>query len=214
MSYAIMRIQKIKSMQALAEREKYNLRHKTVFSSDGSNNIVIHGKKGLVVYVKALEEQINKKNIRKTRKDLRALQDSFFEAVKHLGDLERGRKVELTNEIYTHNKEWNRNIAKARNLAEALSEEKRFDYAIRGVLSEETEKKLKKKIEVLIWEKEKLKDKNLNLEKDFKALKNINFLNLQIEDKEKFINQVISEERKKIEQEQEFEYPTMEELGL
>lgn len=148
------------------------------------------------------------------RKDLRELQDQFFESVKYLGNSERGRKVELTNEIYTHNKEWNRKITKARNLAEALSEEKRFDYAIRGVLLEETEKKLKKRIEVQTLEKEKLKDRNLNLEKDFKALKSINFQNLQIEDKEKFINQTIREERKRLEQEQEFEYPTMEELGL
>lgn len=51
-----MRIQKIKSMHALAEREKHNLRHKREFSADGSNNILSYGRKGLVTYIKALEE--------------------------------------------------------------------------------------------------------------------------------------------------------------
>jgi len=69
MSYAIMRIQKIKTMPGLGEREKHNLREKTVFSADGSENILINGKKGLVSHVRALEEQVNKQNTRKTRKD-------------------------------------------------------------------------------------------------------------------------------------------------
>ena len=43
MSHAIMRIQKIKSMQGLAEREKHNTRRKTVLSADGSNNISVEG---------------------------------------------------------------------------------------------------------------------------------------------------------------------------
>lgn len=69
MSHAIMRIQKIKSMQALAEREKHNTRRKTVLSSDGSENITVEGSIGLVGHVKKLEKQINKNNKRKTRKD-------------------------------------------------------------------------------------------------------------------------------------------------
>lgn len=56
MSHAIMRIQKIKSMQALAEREKHNTRRKTVLSADGSNNITVEGSTGLVGHVKALEK--------------------------------------------------------------------------------------------------------------------------------------------------------------
>ncbi len=69
MSYAIMRIQKIKSYQALAEREKHNTRCKTVLSADGTNNIDICGKRGLVGHVKKLEKEINSINKRKTRKD-------------------------------------------------------------------------------------------------------------------------------------------------
>ena len=90
MSHAIMRIQKIKSMQALAEREKHNTRCKTVFIADGSNNITIEGYTGLVGYVKALERQINTNNKRKTRKDaVRAIEvlftsdKSFFKRVNH-----------------------------------------------------------------------------------------------------------------------------------
>lgn len=56
-------------MQSLAEREKHNLRLKKVLSSDGSQNILVGGKKGLVAHVRALEEQVNKQNTRKTRKD-------------------------------------------------------------------------------------------------------------------------------------------------
>lgn len=211
MSHAIMRIQKIKSMQALAEREKHNTRRKTVLSADGSNNITVEGYTGLVGRVKALEKQIDANNKRKTRKDavraievlftsdkaffkrvdheqyfeeckkwlidtfgednllqvvthldeetphlhailttvkggkfnysgyvngrqdLRALQDSFFAQVEHLG-LERGEKVELTKATYTSNKEWNRNVAKARSFAEALAPEQQMEYAIKGVM--------------------------------------------------------------------------------
>ena len=88
MSHAIMRIQKIKSMQALAEREKHNTRRKTVLSSDGSENITVEGSIGLVGHVKKLEKQINKNNKRKTRKDaVRAIEvlftsdKSFFKKV-------------------------------------------------------------------------------------------------------------------------------------
>ncbi|WP_349818255.1 MULTISPECIES: MobV family relaxase [Eubacteriales] len=211
MSHAIMRIQKIKSMQALAEREKHNTRRKTVLSADGSNNITVEGYTGLVGRVKALEKQIDANNKRKTRKDavraievlftsdkaffkrvaheqyfdeckkwlvdtfgeenllqavthldeetphlhailttvkdnkfnysgyingrqdLRALQDSFFAQVEHLG-LERGEKVELTKATYQTNKDWNRNVAKARSFAEALAPEQQMEYAIKGVM--------------------------------------------------------------------------------
>ncbi|WP_195245630.1 MobV family relaxase [Clostridium celatum] len=211
MSYAIMRIQKIKSKQALAEREKHNTRRKTVLSADGSNNITIEGHKGLVKRLEALEKQVDKNNNRKTRKDavrvieviftsdkaffnrvddneyfnackkwlestfeteslyqysvhrdesvshlhciistlhegkfnyayyadnrvkLRALQDSFYESVKHFG-LERGKRVEETQATYQTTKEWHKNVSKARTYAEALSESKRLEYAIKGVM--------------------------------------------------------------------------------
>lgn len=211
MSHAIMRIQKIKGMQALAEREKHNTRRKTVLSADGSNNITVEGYTGLVGRVKTLEKQIDANNKRKTRKDavraievlftsdkaffkkcdynqyfaeckqwlintfgednllqavthldeetphlhailttvkegkfnysgyingrqdLRALQDSFFAQVEHLG-LERGEKVELTKATYQTNKDWNKNVAKARSFAEALSKEQQMEYAIKGVM--------------------------------------------------------------------------------
>ena len=69
MSYAIMRIQKIKSYQALSEREKHNTRCKTVLSADGTKNIEINGKRGPVSYVKKLEKEVDSRNKRKTRKD-------------------------------------------------------------------------------------------------------------------------------------------------
>lgn len=90
MSHAIMRIQKIKSMQGLAEREKHNTRRKTVLSADGSNNISIEGFTGLVRHVKALEKKINANNKRKTRKDavkvievLFTSDKAFFKKVYH-----------------------------------------------------------------------------------------------------------------------------------
>ena len=83
MSHAIMRIQKIKSMQALAEREKHNTRRKTVLSADGSNNITVEGYTGLVGRVKALEKQIDANNKRKTRKDaVRAIEVQYFDECK------------------------------------------------------------------------------------------------------------------------------------
>ena len=211
MSYAIMRIQKIKSMQGLAEREKHNIRRKTVLSADGSKNITVEGSTGLVSRVKALEKQIDANNKRKTRKDavraievlftsdkaffkrvdyeqyfgeckkwliatfgeenflqavthldeetphmhailttvkegkfnysgyingrqdLREMQDSFYEQVKYLG-LERGEKVELTHASYVSNKDWNKNVSKARSFAEALAPEQQMEYAIKGVM--------------------------------------------------------------------------------
>lgn len=211
MSHAIMRIQKIKSMQALAEREKHNTRRKTVLSADGSNNIAVEGYTGLVGRVKALEKQIDANNKRKTRKDavraievlftsdkaffkrvdyeqyfaeckkwlintfgeenflqavthldeetphlhailttvkegkfnysgyingrqdLREMQDSFYKQVKYLG-LERGEKVELTHASYVSNKDWNKNVSKARSVAEALAPEQQMEYTIKGVM--------------------------------------------------------------------------------
>ena len=64
-----MRIQKIKSMQALRERERHNTRNKTVLNADNSKNIKIEGQVNLVPKVQALEKQLNKLNKRKTRKD-------------------------------------------------------------------------------------------------------------------------------------------------
>lgn len=211
MSYAIMRIQKIKSKQALTEREKHNTRTKNVINADGSKNITIEGYTNLSKHLERLEKEVNSNNSRKTRKDavraievlftsdksffkkvnyeqyfdlckewleetfetsklyqysvhldedvphlhciistlkdgkfnysayvngrkdLRALQDSFYNKVKHLG-LERGEKVELTKATYTTNREWNKNIQKARNFAEALSSEQQLEYAIKGVM--------------------------------------------------------------------------------
>lgn len=211
MSYAIMRIQKIKSKQALTEREKHNTRTKNVINADGSKNITIEGYTNLSKHLDRLEKEVNSNNSRKTRKDavraievlftsdksffkkvnyeqyfdlckewleetfetsklyqysvhldedvphlhciistlkngkfnysayvngrkdLRALQDSFYNKVKHLG-LERGEKVELTKATYTTNREWNKNIQKARNFAEALSSEQQLEYAIKGVM--------------------------------------------------------------------------------
>lgn len=69
MSHAIMRIQKIKTMQALSERERHNTRQKTVLNADGSNSITVEGITGLVKHVTALEKQIDSINPRKTRKD-------------------------------------------------------------------------------------------------------------------------------------------------
>ena len=211
MSHAIMRIQKIKTMQGLAEREMHNTRRKTVLSADGSKNIAVEGSTGLVNRVKALEKQIDANNKRKTRKDavraievlftsdkaffkrvdheqyfaeckkwlintfgeenllqsvmhldeetphmhailttvkdnkfnysgyingrqdLREMQDSFYEQVKYLG-LKRGEKVELTHASYVSNKDWNKNVSKARSFAEALAPEQQMEYAIKGVM--------------------------------------------------------------------------------
>lgn len=67
------------------------------------------------------------------RQDLREMQDSFYEQVKHLG-LERGEKVELTHASYVSNKDWNKNVSKARSFAEALAPEQQMEYAIKGVM--------------------------------------------------------------------------------
>ena len=73
-----MRLQKIKSMQGLAEREKHNTRQKKVFGADGSKNILVEGNKGIVGRVRALEEQMNKQNSKKIRKDaIRAIEVIF-----------------------------------------------------------------------------------------------------------------------------------------
>ena len=53
--------------------------------------------------------------------------------MEHLG-LERGEKVELTKATYQTNKDWNRNVAKARSFAEALAPEQQMEYAIKGVM--------------------------------------------------------------------------------
>lgn len=287
MSYAIMRIQKIKTKQALAEREKHNTRRKTVLSADGSNNITVEGHKGLVKRLEELEKQVNKNNARKTRKDavkvievlftsdkaffskvdheqyfseckkwlestfetealyqysmhadeetqhlhciistlhegkfnyayyadnrekLRALQDSFYESVKHLG-LERGKRVELTKETYTTNKEWNKNVAKARSFAEALAPEQQMEYAIKGVMfTNQTEKMNTENMELraALHESnehyENLKEGIYNkLKGDYKS---------RISLIEKIENDGKRIREKKIE---ELEPPTLEEMGL
>lgn len=234
MSYAIMRIQKIKSKQALTEREKHNTRAKNVINADGSKNIIIEGHTNLSKRLEILEKEVDKNNTRKTRKDavraievlftsdksffkrvdyeqyfslckewleenfetkelfqysihldeetphlhciistlregkfnysayingrkdLRDLQDSFYNKVKHLG-LSRGEKVELTNSTYKSNREWNKNIQKARSFAEALSEEKQLEYAIKGIM--------------FTNELEKINTENLELKSEIKDIK-------------------------------------------
>lgn len=78
MSHAIMRIEKIKSLQALSERELHNTRRKTVLNADGSKSITVEGIRGLVKHVTALEKQIDSINAKKTRKDaIRAIEILF-----------------------------------------------------------------------------------------------------------------------------------------
>lgn len=290
MSHAIMRIQKIKSMQALAEHEKHNTRHKTVLSADGTNNITVEGYTGLVGHVKAVERQINRHNKRKTRKDavraievlftsdkaffkrvdheqyfeeckkwliatfgeenllqtvihldeetphlhailttvkegkfnysgyvngrqdLRALQDSFYEKVQHLG-LKRGEKVELTKSTYQSNKDWNKNVAKARSFAEALAPEQQMQYAIKGVmLTNQIEKmnienmELRVELQEAKEHYENLKEGVYNITKgDCKTrLKNIQALEHM---------GAVSRE-KKAEKIKELEPPSLEEMGF
>lgn len=287
MSYAIMRIQKIKSMQALAEREKHNTRRKTVLSADGSNNITIEGVTGLVGFVKALEKKIDSNNKRKTRKDavraievlftsdksffkrvdheqyfeeckkwlintfgednllqtvihldeetphmhailttvkdnkfnysgyingrqdLRAMQDSFFTKVEHLG-LERGEKVELTKATYQTNKNWNKNVAKARSYAEALAPGQQLEYAIKGVMfTNEVEKmnaenmEIRAELQETKEHYENLKEGVYNITKgDYKARINA------IEQLEKMGKSSLQKKAK------ELEPPSLEELDL
>lgn len=287
MSHAIMRIQKIKSMQGLSEREKHNTRRKTVLSADGSKNITVEGSTGLVSRVKALEKQIDANNKRKTRKDavraievlftsdkaffkkvdheqyfeeckkwlvdtfgeenllqavthldeetphmhailttvkdnkfnysgyingrqdLREMQDSFFAQVQYLG-LERGEKVELTHASYVSNKDWNKNVSKARSFAEALAPEQQMEYAIKGVMfTNEIEKMNTENMELraLLQESkehyENLKEGVYNITKgDYKTrMKNIE----QLERMGK------SSLEKKI---KELEPPSLEEMGI
>lgn len=288
MSHAIMRIQKIKSMQALAEREKHNTRCKTVLSADGSKNITVEGSTGLVSRVKALEKQIDANNKRKTRKDairaievlftsdktffkrvdyeqyfteckkwlvdvfgednllqtvihldeetphlhailttvkegkfnysgyvngrqdLRALQDSFFSKVQHLG-LERGEKVELTHATYVSNKEWNKNVAKARSYAEALSPSQQIEYAIKGVMfTNQTEKMNTENLELRV-ELEEIKSSYNNLREGV-----YNILKGNHKTKMAGIEQLEQQGKSSIEKKKNKEItpPTLEELGL
>lgn len=287
MSHAIMRIQKIKSMQGLAEREKHNTRRKTVLSADGSNNISVEGSTGLVGRVKTLEKQIDANNKRKTRKDavraievlftsdkaffkrvdheqyfteckkwlvdtfgednllqavthldeetphmhailttvkdnkfnysgyingrqdLRALQDSFFAKVEHLG-LERGEKVELTHASYVSNKDWNKNVSKARSFAEALAPEQQMEYAIKGIVfTNEIEKmntenmELRAELQETKEHYENLKEGVYNITKgDYKTrIKNIEAL-------ERMGKSSLEKKAR------ELEPPSLEELGL
>lgn len=276
MSYAIMRIQKIKSYQALSEREKHNTRCKTVLSADGTKNIEINGKRGLVSYVKKLEKEVDSRNKRKTRKDavktievlftsdkaffkrvdynqyfdrckewleetfgadnilqtvvhkdeevehmhcilttikdgkfnysgyvngrndLRALQDSFYEKVSDF-DLQRGERVELTGSSYKSNKEWNKNISKARSYAEALSEEQRLDYAAQGILAKEEINKNCIKLKKYYNENYNLKMQYKILRENYNALVSINKKVLKVpeKEKEKFLERAIIMEKQK-----------------
>lgn len=287
MSHAIMRIQKIKSMQALAEREKHNTRRKTVLSADGSNNITVEGYTGLVARVKALEKQINANNKRKTRKDavraievlftsdkaffkkvdynqyfdeckkwladtfgesnilqfcshldeevphlhailttvkdgkfnysayingrqdLRALQDSFFATVEHLG-LERGQKVELTKATYQSNKDWNKNVAKARSFAEALTSEQQLEYAIKGVM-------FTKEVELLNTENMKLRAELQETKESYDNLKEglYNITKGDYKTRIRSIEQLERMGKSSLERKaKELEPPSLEEMGL
>lgn len=287
MSYAIMRIQKIKTKQALAEREKHNTRRKTVLSADGSNNISIEGHKGLTRRLEALEKQVDKNNARKTRKDaikaievlftsdkaffnrvnheqyfleckkwleetfeteelyqysihldeetphmhaiistlhegkfnyayyadnrekLRALQDSFFAKVEHLG-LERGQKVELTKATYQANKNWNKNVSKARNFAEALEPSQQLEYAIKGIMFTNQMEKMNAENMGLRAELQESKEKYENLKEGvYNKLKGDYKSRISLI--EKIENDGKSIREKKIE---ELEPPTLEEMGL
>ena len=86
-------------MQSLAEREKHNTRQKKVLSSNGNGNVLLEGEKGLVGRVRALEEQINKQNKRKTRKDsiktievLFTSNKAFFKKVDYMQYFQECRK--------------------------------------------------------------------------------------------------------------------------
>lgn len=287
MSHAIMRIQKIKSMQALAEREKHNTRRKTVLSADGSKNITVEGSTGLVSRVKALEKQINANNKRKTRKDavraievlftsdkaffkrvdheqyfkeckqwlintfgednllqvvthldeetphmhailttvkegkfnysgyingrqdLRALQDSFFAQVEHLG-LERGEKVELTKATYQTNKDWNRNVAKARSFAEALTSEQQLEYAIKGVM-------FTKEVELLNTENMELRAELQEAKENYDNLKEgiYNITKGDYKTRMRSIEQLERMGKSSLEKKaKELEPPSLEEMGL
>lgn len=287
MSHAIMRIQKIKSMQALAEREKHNIRRKTVLSADGSKNITVEGSTGLVSRVKSLEKQIDANNKRKTRKDairaievlftsdkaffkkvdyeqyfaeckkwlvntfgefnilqicchldeecphlhcilttvkegkfnysgyingrqdLRALQDSFFAQVEHLG-LERGQKVELTKATYQTNKDWNKNVAKARSFAEALEPNQQLEYAIKGVMFTNQIEKMNVKNMELRVELQEMKESYENLKEGVYNLMKGDY-------KTRMSNIAKLEQQGKSSKERrakELEPPSLEELGL
>lgn len=287
MSYAIMRIQKIKSKQALTEREKHNTRTKNVINADGSKNIITEGHTNLSKHLDRLEKKVDSNNSRKTRKDavraievvftsdksffkrvdfeqyfdlckewleevfetsqlyqysihldeetphlhciistikdgkfnysgyingrkdLRALQDSFYNKVRHLG-LERGEKVELTKATYTTNREWNKNIQKARRFAEALSSQQQFEYAIKGVMFTD-------EIEKLNIENLELRAEIQDIKEAYENLKEGVYNNLKGDYKnrmlllEKLEQQGNISLKKKIE---ELEPPTLEEMGL
>ena len=82
------------------------------------------------------DDKFNYSSIIGGRKDLRALQDSFFKRVEYLG-LQRGQKVEITKASYGHTRDWYKSVSKARTYAEALAPSEQLDYAIKGILSEE-----------------------------------------------------------------------------
>lgn len=140
------------------------------------------------------------------RQDLRALQDSFFKKVEHLG-LERGQKAEITQAKYTSTKEWHKKVQSAEEKVKALSPENRFDYAVKGVLAEEEQKALQDKILNLNIDNMELEEKLTqvktraqNSEKDLKALREFNktIMKGAEKNKDKQLNEIIRQQRKKM----------------
>lgn len=140
------------------------------------------------------------------RGDLRALQDSFFKKVEHLG-LERGQKAEITHAKYTSTKEWHKKVQNAEEKVKALSPENRFDYAVKGVLAEEEQKALQDKIINLNLENIELEEELTQVktraqesEKDLLALKTFNktLMKGAEKNKDKQLNEIIRQQRKKM----------------
>lgn len=143
------------------------------------------------------------------RQDLRALQDSFFQSVEHLG-LERGQKVELTGAIYQSNKEWHTNVVKARNFAEALAPEQQLEYAIKGVM-------FTNQIEKINLENLKLRAEVREIKGAYENLKEGLYNNLKGDYKNKVLLLEKLEQQGKISLQkkcEELEPPSLEEMGL
>ncbi|MBO3314520.1 MobV family relaxase, partial [Clostridium perfringens] len=144
------------------------------------------------------------------RQDLRALQDSFFDKVEHLG-LERGQKVELTHATYVSNKEWNKNVAKARSYAEALSPSQQLEYAIKGVMFTNQVEKLNTENMEVRGELQITKEKYENLKEGI-----FNILKGDSKTRVANISKIEQQGKSSIEKKKNKELtpPTLEELGL
>ena len=141
------------------------------------------------------------------RKDLRALQDSFYNKVKHLG-LERGEKVELTNASYINNREWNKSIQKARNFAEALAPEKQLEYAIKGVM-------FTNQVEKLNTENLELRANLKEIKEAYENLKEVVYNNLKGDYKTRILGlKRLENQGKVLLEKKSLEPPTLEEMGL